>query len=104
MQLVVEVVDYAEPVVVRLCGELDIAVAHNVRESVKPYLTPGRTVVADLAGLSFVDSAGLACLVDCYKTARRSGSAFWVRGAHDEVAVVLKLTGLCDLLSRPHGA
>ena len=68
------------------------------------YLTPGRTVVADLAGLSFVDSAGLASLVDCYKTARRSGSTFWVRGAHGEVAMVLELTGLCDLLSRPRGA
>ena len=100
-QLAIEVVEGTEPVVVHLCGELDIAVAANVRDRVEPYLVPGRTAVADLAGLSFVDSGGLAALVDLYKIARRSGSSFSVQGAHDEVAFVLELTGLNDLLSGP---
>jgi anti-anti-sigma factor len=97
----VEVVDTVDPVVVSLVGELDIAGADQLKDTVKPYLTRGRAVVVDLAGLSFADSVGLGALVSCHKTAKLSGSGFWVEGARGEVAAVLQITRLCDVLSKP---
>jgi len=102
-QFEVQVVDEAEPVVVRLLGELDLAVADDLADSVKPYLTRGRAVVGDLAGLSFVDSAGLATLVACHKAAKRSGSGFWLRAPGARSRWFWKITGLCDVLSKPFG-
>jgi anti-anti-sigma factor len=96
-------VDEVEPVVVRLVGELDVAGADLARHTVKSYLTLGRTVVADVAGLSFVDSSGLAAFICCHRIALRNGCGFWLEGTHGEVASVLEITGLRDLLGKPPG-
>jgi anti-anti-sigma factor len=104
MQLEIDMVTRAEAVVIRLGGELDGSVAERVRQYVEPYLmVPGRTMIADLTDLSFADSTGLSVLVQCHNAARAAGSRFWVEGASGEVAMVLELTCLMDLLSKPVG-
>ena len=89
-QFEVQVVDEAEPVVVRLLGELDLAVADDLADSVKPYLTRGRAVVGDLAGLSFVDSAGLATFGRVSQSSEAVRIRFLVEGARGQVAMVLE--------------
>jgi anti-anti-sigma factor len=101
MLLDIEVQQDGRSVVIRLTGQVDGSVADWLRERIDPYLLPGRTVVIDLADLSFVDSAGLSVFVMCHNAARVSGCRFWVEGARDEVAMVLELTGLVELLSQP---
>jgi len=101
MQLEIDVATGAQSTVIRLAGELDGSVAERVRQYIEPYLTRGRSVIADLSGLSFADSTGLSVLVQCHNAARAVGSRFWVENARGEVAMVLELTCLTDLLSKP---
>ncbi len=88
MRLEISVVEGTESVVVRLAGELDVSGIARAREALKPYLTNSRTVIANVAELSFVDSAGLSVFMECRNTARASGSRFWVEGAQGEVAML----------------
>ena len=55
-----------------LGGELDLSGAQRLSEELAPLEPLGARVVLDLAGLDFMDSAGLAALVGA---SRRIGSA-----------------------------
>ena len=101
MLLDIDVGRTTEAVVVRLAGQLDVSGTARLRECVEPHLTPGQTVIADLSGLSFLDSAGLAVLVTMRNTARISGGRFWVEGARGEVSMILEMTGLVEILAKP---
>jgi len=101
MRLEINVVEDTESVVVRLAGELDVSGIVRTRDALRPYLTNSRTVIADVAELSFVDSAGLSVFMECRNAARASGSRFWVEGAQGEVAMLMELTCVVEMLSKP---
>ena len=56
--------------VIRVAGEIDIATADTVRQAVAVAIEPGPThLVFDLSGVDFIDSSGLAVLLEAAKTA-----------------------------------
>jgi anti-anti-sigma factor len=57
-----------ERTVVRPIGELDMLTAPALHERIGDVLAEGRTVVVDLGGLTFVDSAGLRILLLAHGT------------------------------------
>jgi anti-sigma B factor antagonist len=88
-------------VIVRLVGELDIAVAGRVEATVKELVDVGfADIVVDLRGLSFMDSAGVHMLVSMKRWAEQATCRVSVipgRGARTPQRV-LELTGAESLL------
>ena len=64
-----------ENATLRVAGRVDAVVAPELRGAVLGMVSdnPGTAVVADLAAVDFIDSAGLACLVQGMKHARQQG-------------------------------
>ncbi|WP_328494742.1 STAS domain-containing protein [Streptomyces sp. NBC_00414] len=81
--------------VVTLCGDLD----HDSRDRVEEALqrpaadVPQRTV-ADLTGVTFMDSSGVNVLIIAYKAAAATEGWVRVAGARPSVRRVLELVGL----------
>ena len=76
---------------VTIVGELDIASVDGVAAGIEPYLTgTPEKVVFDLGGLQFMDSSGIAMLVNI---ANRVGTV-QVRAASPIVRRVIEVTGL----------
>lgn len=57
----------------------------------------GRHVVVDLAGVGFVDSAGLSALVSCLQGVSDRGGAITLRSATRQLAKLFEITGLTRL-------
>lgn len=79
----------------RLEGRFD---AHQVPR-LKAELEPVRSDVRlDLAGVSFIDSTGLATLVSLYKKAREGEHDFTLAHLQDPVRLILEITQLHQIL------
>jgi anti-anti-sigma factor len=80
--------------VVRLSGELDLAVADLLRAALTAARRGAGTVVVDLGELSFMDCAGIGVLVEERRRAEAEGYEVRITGASGEVAELLALTGI----------
>ena len=69
----IETDQQAERLVVRPCGELDLATAPDLEDLVIGRLADGTPVVLDLRGLSFMDSSGVRVLVAAHARASDGG-------------------------------
>ncbi len=85
----------SDVLVLTISGEVDMSNVDLLRERLATILQPGtRNVVFDLAGLEFIDSSGLAVLVD---VANHVGGAK-LRAPSRLVWRVVDVTGLGELL------
>jgi anti-sigma B factor antagonist len=83
-------------------GELDMATERRLVDSVTASFANARsTVVVDLSQLTFVDASGVRALLQCHSCALARQVKFYVRSAEKEVAEVLELTCVTELLSNP---
>ena len=80
--------------VVQVAGELDANSADRLRSAFDEVFAGGSpTVVADLAGVSFIDSSGLSVLIYAYKQAGERDGGLTVRSPSDTVKRLLDMTG-----------
>lgn len=85
--------------VVRLIGELDADDAPTVRALLAEQVLRGPgSLVVDLSGLTFIDSAGLAALVAAHKGTRTAGTSLLLAAPTPAVVKVLAITGLNAVL------
>lgn len=89
----------AEPTapVLALSGDVDMLTADGVAADGRRLLASagqGASLVVDLAGVSFIDSAGLSALVQLRLDALDAGGRVVLRNIPDRVSKLLKLTGL----------
>ena len=84
-----------DPLVVRVCGEIDIASAPKLREELMGVMRRyGARLALDLDGVTFMDCAGVSVLVAAHRHARlKDGWACVVRASR-RVRKVLMITGL----------
>jgi anti-sigma B factor antagonist len=72
----------------------------DVRQRVRSELDQGRaTVVVDLSGTEYVDSAGLGTLVLLNKEARAAGGCLVLAGLSDHVRDLLRLVRLDEVFT-----
>jgi anti-anti-sigma factor len=85
--------------VLHLCGELDIATAGLVPESVARTLRDGQArIVVDLRGVRLIDSVGVRSLLHIRRRVwRRDGAVAFVCG-EEPTGRVLRVMGLYDVL------
>jgi len=86
--------------VVKVAGEIDLSTADQldvaIREAEK---TEINQIVVNLSALSFLDSTGLAVLLEAIKRDRRDGDRLsFVPSKHEAVTRLLALTGTAELL------
>lgn len=93
-----------DEVTVALVGEIDISneAALDVALAEVVGLKPGRIAI-DLAGVSYLDSSGVRCLLNVAKHAAAAGSEVVVRRPVGIVLRVLEICGVDALLLRGPG-
>jgi len=80
--------------VVRLGGEVDLSWSQTVRRAVLDALAESSKVAVNLAGVSYIDSSGIAALVEGFQQARSRGQSFVLVECSPQVLAVLKLARL----------
>jgi len=90
----VTVRDRGEATVIVLAGEIDLQTSPEVRTAVLDVLGRGRPVVVDLSAISYIDSSGVASLVEGFQVAKKRGLSFVLAQASPSVMRVLRLARL----------
>jgi anti-sigma B factor antagonist len=84
-------VDYT---LVRLRGEVDLSWSQQVRKKILEALEESRQVGVELSQVSYIDSSGIAALVEGFQHAREKGTKFGLVAASKAVMAVLQLARL----------
>jgi anti-sigma B factor antagonist len=78
---------------VRARGEIDLSWSQQVRDAILAALGRG-DVGVELARVTYIDSSGIAALVEGFQRARSSGRRFGLIGVSKQVLAVLQLARL----------
>ena len=87
--------------VVALHGECDLASREAVTAALRGAAERSDTVIVDLAALQFLDSSGVHALIAGYHATLERGGRLYAVNAAGEVARLLDLTGVGELLRQP---
>lgn len=80
--------------VVHVAGEVDLSWSSDIRRAILDGLDARRPVLVDLAGVTYIDSSGIASFVEGYQRARRDGLQFGLVAVSAPVLAVLRLARL----------
>jgi anti-sigma B factor antagonist len=87
-------------VVVAVDGELDLATAPELRDSLVALSEEGPTdIILDLTSLRFIDSTGLSVLVMAHNRARADRGSILLRNPSPSVLRILEITGLVSVFT-----
>jgi len=91
--------DHGDEIVYALAGEIDLSVADDLAVRIAELLRLGpRTVVLDLARLTFLDSSGCRALVMGAREAAGRGRRLVLRNVGGSPRRVLEMTGIGEAL------
>ncbi|MFQ5586012.1 MAG: STAS domain-containing protein [Thermodesulfobacteriota bacterium] len=97
MNMTIEKEESGEAALVRLTGEIDMHTSPDVRNALLPLFERGvKGVVVDLAGVTYMDSSGIATMIEGLQWSSREGKRFILTGLCDKVMDVFVLTNLKD--------
>jgi anti-sigma B factor antagonist len=74
--------------VITASGELDLATAPRLARAVQPALTNDANVLVDLERVNFIDSTGLALLIEAGRTARAGTPRLAITAGHAVLRLV----------------
>lgn len=80
--------------VVSLTGEIDLYYSPKAREQILGHLNSDQHLLVDLSGVQYIDSSGVASLVEGYQLAKRKGLEFGLVGVSQAAMQVLQLARL----------
>lgn len=86
--------EQGEYCVVELTGDVDLSCSPQARESILACLKRTRHVLVDLSGVTYIDSSGVASLVEGYQKARKQNLHFALVGVSEAALSVLQLARL----------
>lgn len=84
--------------VIALRGDVDLHCSPQAREQILKYLGHQRHVMVDLSAVDYIDSSGIASLIEGYQLARRQQLQFGLLGVSEPAMQVLKLARLDKIL------
>ena len=85
-------------VTLALAGELDIVTAPTLRACLESIDNGFRQVVLDLTDVTFLDSTGLALMIEVHRRFRPEGRDLALSNPRSHVARVIDLTGVAEVL------
>ena len=80
--------------VVVLSGDVDLSTSPEARKAILAALGHGKGVLVDLAEVAYLDSSGVASLVEAFQLARGQQQPFGLVGVSTSALSVLKLARL----------
>lgn len=80
--------------IVELTGDVDLSCSPDARAAILDCLKSRRHVLVDLAAVTYIDSSGVASLVEGYQTAKKASLRFGLVGVSDAAMSVLQLARL----------
>src|SRR3972149_6428620 len=80
--------------VIELSGEVDLSCSPEARKEILPCLKANKNLLIDLSAVTYIDSSGVASLVEGYQTARKQNQKFGLVGVSKAVLNVLQLARL----------
>jgi anti-sigma B factor antagonist len=83
-----------DTLVVTLEGDVDLENSPRAREVLLESVGQGRNVFVDLAGVTYIDSSGVASLVEALQAARKRGAGFALVNVGSAALRVLQLARL----------
>lgn len=92
----------ATTTVVRLTGDIDADVREDASRALAAALTGGRPVVVDTSALTFIDSSGIAFLIQCARSCAQVDLPFSLPDPPAHLATLIDVLGLATVL-RPDG-
>lgn len=95
--LVIETSQFADHTVIAVSGEIDLATAPQFEAAVAE-IGAGEPMVADLTGVTFIDSTGLRVLIGAHEAAGEHGGKFALVVSDGPVTKLLSITGVGDFL------
>jgi anti-sigma B factor antagonist len=75
-------------------GDLDMDSSPTLRDAIKKSLTSGATLRVELSGVGYIDSSGVAVLIQGHKWALKSQVPFILVAPSPKVQAVIKLAQL----------
>lgn len=84
-----------EPNIVELAGEIDLHESPQLREAINPLVT-GRIapVLVDMTGVTYIDSSGLAVLIEAFQKVSAYGGKLILFGIQENVMAVFQIARL----------
>jgi len=80
--------------IIALTGEVDLHHSPQAREIILKYLGEKESVLVDLAAVAYIDSSGVASLVEGFQHARTHNLKFALIGVSDAAMQILQLSRL----------
>lgn len=100
--LVVAIRDGKEGITMRLCGRLNIDSSPALRDRLLASFQAQspRSVVVDFSDVSYVDSSGIATLIEGLKMARQGQRTLRVQGLQGRLLHLFEVTGMFALFEK----
>ena len=86
--------EHLQYTVLHLTGEIDLSNSSSVRRELLNILKDGKSVIVDFTDLAYIDSSGMATLVEALNIAKRTNLLLIITGANGAPKQVLELTRL----------
>ena len=77
-----------------LCGEIDAALRDQASEAMLFVVAANHPVLVDVAGVTFIDSSGLAFLVQLHRLCGESGLDLELRDPSENILDLLEVLGM----------
>lgn len=90
----IETTDHGGAVVVAFEGDVDLQTSPDARKALLAALSSGKPLLADLSKVDYIDSSGVASLVEALQSARKSSLQFGLVSVSDSALRVLQLANL----------
>lgn len=85
--------------VIHLAGEVDLEHAPQIRKVLLSAVEQGDWVLVDMAEVNYIDSSGIACLIEALQLARKNGVDLALLSVNPQAMRVLELARLDTVFS-----
>ncbi len=80
--------------VIHLSGEIDLSESPDIRKQILGYINKKNNLLVDMSGVDYIDSSGVASLVEGLQVSRTNKLEFALLGVSDSALKVLQLARL----------
>ena len=86
--------EHGDFLIVAFSGDIDLQSSSSARTVLLEAVSRGQSLLVDLSGVEYIDSSGVASLVESFQKARKSGQEYVLVAVSDSARRVFELARL----------